>query len=78
MSRNRNVLNHCATAHLLLAMLGRGFGFIQALQASVHPLVESPVSIDGDPMSVERVLDVEQRLDGSLQHRRVCHVKPKQ
>ena len=57
-------------------MLGGGLGFVEALEGAVHPLVESPMAVDGDPMSVERVLDMEQSLDGALQHRSKRHVEP--
>jgi hypothetical protein len=48
-------------------VLGRGFRFVESLQGPVHPFVEAPVSVDGDPVLVQRFLDVEQRLDGALE-----------
>ena len=56
-------------------MLGGRFGLVESLQGAVHPLVESPVLVDGDPVKVESLLDVEQGLDGPFEDTGVGHVE---
>lgn len=61
--------------YLVFSVLGGRFRLVETLECPVHPLVESPVFVDGDPVEVETFLDVEQGLDGPLQNAGVGHVK---
>lgn len=56
-------------------MLRSSFGFVESLECSVHPLVEAPVTMHGDPVQITAVLDQVQRLDRPLQDTRERHVE---
>ena len=62
--------------NLLFTVFSCRFGFVEALQRAVHPLVESPMSVDWNPMRIQRLLDVEKGLDGALQNGSERDVEP--
>jgi hypothetical protein len=73
--RRWNVVSTTPDLHLSLAMQSSGLGLVQSRQSAVHALVQVPIANDRNPMQRKRVLDVEQRLDGALQHTGVRNVE---
>ncbi|MOA19644.1 hypothetical protein D3C78_1400420 [compost metagenome] len=61
--------------HLFVAILGGGFGFIQALQRAVVAFVQAPVHAHRGVHGVHGVQRDPQRADGALEHRRVGQVE---
>lgn len=75
--RGRDVVRPSPDRDLFLSVQGSGLGLVQTLKTAVHALVEAPRADDGDPVKVELVLDVEERLDGALEDAGEGDVKDK-
>ncbi len=71
----RDVIRPSPDLDLILAVLGRRLGLVQALQTAVHALIQSPSLGHRNPVQVKLLLDQEQGLDGSLQHARVGQIE---
>ena len=56
-------------------MLGRGFRLVQPLKAAIMPLVQPPVSHDGQPHLVQLVHHDPHRANRSLKYRGIDLVK---
>ena len=56
-------------------MLRGRFRLVESLEGAVHALVETPVTMNGDPVQVTAVLNQIQRLDRPLENTRERYVK---
>lgn len=63
----RSVVGSAPDVDLLVAVLGGGFGFVEALEGAVVALVEAPAAFDGEPGGVEFVEDDPEGVDGALE-----------
>lgn len=61
--------------HLGLAVFGRRLSLVEARQAAVVALVQTPGAMHGQPHLIDAVQHQPQGPDGTLQHRRVADVK---
>ena len=62
-----DVVGSAPDVDLSVAVLGGGFGFVEALECAVVALVEAPASLDGEPGGVEFVEDDPEGVDGALE-----------
>ena len=65
--RRRNIVAASPDQRLLLAVLGRGLRFVEALQRAVVALVQPPAFFDGNPQQVEFVAGDPAGANGALQ-----------
>lgn len=70
-----DVIGASPDLHLRLAVFGRRLGLVEARQATVVALVQTPGAMHGQPHLIDAVQHQPQGPDGTLQHRRVADVK---
>jgi len=73
--RRRHVVGTAPHLHLRLTVERGGLGLVETRETTVHTLVQVPRAYDRDPMEIELVLHVEERLDGALEHAREGNVE---
>jgi hypothetical protein len=71
----RNVVAAAPDLHLLLAVLGRGLGLVEALQGAVVALVEAPALVHRNPGLIELGEHHLLSVDRALEHRGVGDVE---
>ena len=73
--RRRDVVGAAPDLDLLLAVLGRGLGLVQALQRAVVALVEAPALVHRDPVLVQLAQRDVEGADGALERGGIGHVE---
>ena len=73
--RRRNVVAAAPDFYLCLAVFGRGFRLVEALQRTIVTFVEAPRPVDRNPQHVHLVERNPERAERALEHRRVGHVE---